>query len=78
MGSNNEESNENENKFLEIQLQFYQIMRNIILFFIGFGSPLNVCLKTTDNYMILLDIYRKIWMIFRLFSWLIIKDTKLR
>jgi hypothetical protein len=56
MKSNDEESNENENKFFEIKLQFYLKMRNIILFLIGSGSLLNVCLKTTDNYMILLDI----------------------
>ncbi len=63
---------ENEYKIDKIHSELYKIIRNVILFFIGFGAPLNSWLKHNDSYSILLDNYHNLWLLYRIYSWLLV------
>ncbi|CAG2102702.1 unnamed protein product, partial [Medioppia subpectinata] len=51
---------------------FYRLIRNVIIFFVGFGAPLNQWLKPNDIFRLLLDKHKNLWLYYRIYCWLLI------
>ncbi|CAG2172597.1 unnamed protein product [Oppiella nova] len=63
---------ENEFRIDRVHRVFYRLIRNVIIFFIGFGAPLNSWLKPNDIFRLLLDKHKNLWLYYRIYCWLLI------
>lgn len=62
----------NEFRIDRVHKVFYRLIRNVIIFFIGFGAPLHHWLSPTDVFRLYLERHRKLWFYYRLYCWLLL------
>ena len=63
---------ENSFRIDRVHKVFYRLIRNVIIFFIGFGAPLDLWLKPNDIFRQLLDKHKNVWFYYRIYCWLLI------
>lgn len=61
---------ENEYRIDRVHKVFYRLIRNVIIFFIGFGAPLDQWLRPNDIYKELLNAHKNLWFYYKIFCWL--------
>ena len=62
----------NEYRIDRVHKVFYRLIRNVIIFFIGFGAPLHHWLSPNDVFRQYLERHRKLWLYYRIYCWLLL------